>query len=119
MDKAPPPLPVDVVFDGIVFHGWELKVPDGCRWFLGWTDNKVEMSSSMRRRVCYVTVAMRFAAKGWKRARAAGSARAWRAKDRAWRWYCNKTGRRFSSLHRPAKLSRAERARLADRLRRT
>lgn len=52
----------------------------------------------------------------WEKVREVAFARRWKAKDRAWRWVCEKKGRTFRSLHKPPKRSKAAQARAARNL---
>lgn len=114
------PVATRAVMLGLVYEGWEIKVRDGCLWFFGFTPEKHGASGTGKRwgRLGFWTGAFRYVreASDWVGTRTAMSASRWRARDRAWRWFCEKDGRRFRSLHRPKKMTARQRARLVARL---
>lgn len=118
---------------------WEVKVPGGGSWRFAWT---VERSTEGKRRG-FLALAGKWSpwtspqapGQSWSRAedvpeafqatagrtlewsRRSVFASRWRAKDRAWKWRCQKAGAPFTSLHTKPQLSQAERERRAALLR--
>lgn len=101
-----------------VCTGWALKVPEGCDWFFGVGDARVRVARAVGERQLFAAVAWRSSPRGFVEVRRAHFAIGWKARDRAWKWVCAKTGRRFRSLHRGPSLSKSERRRRAEVLRR-
>lgn len=110
--------PSRMVLGQMVCTGWSFKVEGGCDWFFGVGDARTRVARAAGIRHLFAAIALRSSPRGFVEVRRAHFDFAWKARDRAWKWTCEKTGERFESLHEGPELSELERARRADQLRR-
>lgn len=120
------------------FRFFEAKVPGGASWRFAWTVERVRKG----KRTGFEALAGKWSpwtsplapGQSWSSAReipeafqstarralewtrSALFASRWRAKDRAWKWRCQKLGLPFESLHKRQELTPEQRAELAERL---
>lgn len=122
---------IESVFDTAPrFRFWEVAVPRGARWRMVYTTELAEVDGRSRflailyRSGGFHVDGKRYARREkiplkyrgrkdlvetWEETRTASFARRWKAKDRAWKWRCEKLGVPFESLHTPPRQSAAQR----------
>ena len=101
---------IDELFPPIHYKCWRYKKPRGSYWQFGYTVDRIKTTPGAK--AMYLARAFKSTDGGesWKIVRTVKFARRWKAKDRAYKWYCQKAGIPFKSLHQPRRLTDDQKA---------